>query len=233
VTVKEVKLINDGFFQLDMGLLVWMKPQYYGKMYRCALKSLLVLTDEERILVDTGAGELPEDRVKMYQLERERSLVEGLAELGIGARDITIVINTHLHFDHCGWNRAFENARLLVHKDELVHAHEPYRFQMRGYHRPHFEGLEFEIVDREVEVTEGVRVVPTPGHTPGHISVVVDHGSDRYIFCGDTGPLKENIEKRNVIGITTDPVQCLESIDRLRSLEGTYVYSHDNEQLEL
>jgi hypothetical protein len=63
--------------------------------------------------------------------------------------------------------------------------------------------------------------------------VSVDIKDKRYIFCGDAGPLMENIERRNIIGITTDPVQCLESIDKLKAIDGIYIYAHDNRQMDL
>jgi glyoxylase-like metal-dependent hydrolase (beta-lactamase superfamily II) len=201
--------------------------------YRCALKSLLILTDEERILVDTGCGDLSEEMAAFNKLEREKDLVERLREVGMRPEDITMVINTHLHFDHCGWNKVFTKARLLVQRLELAHAYKPYRFQKGGYFKPHFDGLGFEVIEGDVEIVDGVHLVTTPGHTPGHQSVVV-HIKDRtYIFCGDAGPLMENIEKRNVIGITTDPVQCLESIDKLKGIDGIFIYAHDNRQMEL
>jgi glyoxylase-like metal-dependent hydrolase (beta-lactamase superfamily II) len=233
MTVKSLELLIDGFFHLDMGMLVWMKPQYYGKLYRCALKSLLVLTEDERILVDTGCGEMDEEWMKIKRVEKDGDLIKELEKRDLVPEDITMVINTHLHFDHCGWNKVFKNAKLVVQKQELVYAHEPYRFQQGGFNKEHFEGLEFDIVDGDTDLCEGVRVMATPGHTPGHQSVVIDIEDKTYIFCGDCGPLKENIERRNVIGITTDPVQCLASIDRLRALEGTYIFAHDNTQLTL
>jgi glyoxylase-like metal-dependent hydrolase (beta-lactamase superfamily II) len=233
MVVKELALLSDGFFELDMGMLVWMKPQYYGVKYRCALKSLLIITDEDRILVDTGCGQLDDDMVRWNKVEKDTDLIQGLRARGLGPEDITVVINTHLHFDHCGWNREFKNARLIVQKEELGHAHKPYRFQKAGYHRPHFEGLAFELMDGDVEILDGIHLVTTPGHTPGHQSVVVEHEGRNYIFCGDAGPLRENIEKRNIIGITTDPVKCLESIDKLRAMEGNYIYAHDNTQMDI
>jgi len=233
MAVHELMLLSDGFFELDMGMLVWMKPQYYGVKYRCALKSLLIMTDEERILVDTGCGDLSEEMATVHKLEREKDLVENLREAGMRPEDITMVINTHLHFDHCGWNKVFTKARLMVQRAELAHAYTPFRFQKGGYYQPHFKGLGFEVVEGDVEIVDGVHLVTTPGHTPGHQSVVVDIKDKTYIFCSDAGPLMENIERRNVIGITTDPVQCLESIDKLKAIDGIFIYGHDNRQMNL
>jgi N-acyl homoserine lactone hydrolase len=184
--------------------------------------------------LDTGCGNLPEKIGEGYNFQRPQGLVDGLKGAGYRPGDISIVINTHLHFDHCGWNSAFKKARFIAQRSELEYAKNPHKFQRDGYYKPFFEGLPFELVEGDHEVTEDVKIVFTPGHTPGHQSIVVSWKGKNYIFCGDTGAVAENIQKRNVIGITTDPVKCLESIDRLRAIPNAfYVYAHDNKQPEL
>jgi glyoxylase-like metal-dependent hydrolase (beta-lactamase superfamily II) len=234
VAVKDCILLEDGTFDLDMGLLVWMKPQYYGKKYECAARSMLVVTGEDVILLDTGCGEVPERTVKEYNFKRRATLLQALERAGYPAGDVTIVINTHLHFDHCGWNRAFKNARFIVQDAELDYSQHPHKFQRDGYYKQFIEGTKFDLISGDHEVTEGVRILFTPGHTPGHQSVEVLWGKRHIVFCGDTGAVAENVLKRNVIGITTDPVKCLESIDRIRAIpDAFYVYAHDNQQAPL
>lgn len=234
MAVKDCVLLEDGTFDLDMGLLVWMKPQYYGKKYKCVARSMLVVTDEDVILLDTGCGKVPDRTVKEYNFERPSSLLQGLERAGYSPDDITTVINTHLHFDHCGWNRAFKKARFLVQMSELDYSQHPHKFQRDGYFKGVLEGTRFEPITGDHEVSEGISILFTPGHTPGHQSVVVKWRGRNMIFCGDTGAVAENILKRNVIGITTDPVKCLESIDRLRAIpDAFFVYAHDNDQPEL
>lgn len=214
-----------------MGLLVWMKSQYYGKKYKCVARSMLVETDEDNILIETGCGEVPDATVKEYNIQRKDTLIEELERAGHSTNDIDTVINTHLHFDHCGWNRAFKKAKFIVQRSELDYARNPHKFQKGGYYKPSFEGLDYELIQGDYRVAEGVVVLFTPGHSPGHQSVVVSWLGKSIVFCGDTGAVAENILKRNVIGITTDPVKCLESIDRLRSVpDALFVYAHDNQQ---
>jgi glyoxylase-like metal-dependent hydrolase (beta-lactamase superfamily II) len=231
VAVTECLLLSDGTFELDMGLLVWMKSQYYGKKYLCVARSMLVVTDKELVLLDTGCGNVPEKVKKEYKFQRPVTLIDDLKKAGYGPEDISIVINTHLHFDHCGWNKTFKKARFIVQRAELVYAHDPHKFQQGGYHKPFFDATKFELIDGDHKVTEDIEILSTPGHTPGHQSVVIKKGKKNIVFCGDTGAVAENILKRNVIGITTDPVDCLGSIDRLRGIpEAFFVYAHDNEQ---
>ena len=234
MAVKECLLLSDGTFELDMGLLVWMKSQYYGKKYNCVARSMLIETDEDLVLLDTGCGLVPEKVQKEYKFKRSVTLIDDLKKVGHAPEDITIVINTHLHFDHCGWNMSFKKARFLFQRKELEYARDPHKFQRSGYHRPFFDGTDFELLDGDHKVVEGIELLATPGHTPGHQSVVVRWHGKNIVFCGDTGAVAENILKRNVIGITTDPVACLVSIDRLRGVpDAFYVYAHDNEQPKL
>jgi glyoxylase-like metal-dependent hydrolase (beta-lactamase superfamily II) len=245
--VKSVKLLSDGSFEIDKGLLVYGKSQYYGIKYMAALKPMLVIAgDDQRILIDTGIGELPEKYAKYYRIARKISLTQSLLTEGLKPEDISIVINTHLHFDHCGNNVLFDNAKFIVQTMELSYARNPDRFQKGGYIKELFESVSYATVDSDCEIVEGVRVILTPGHTPGHQSVIVEvypgvteppgtarSNGARYIYCGDVAPLRENLEARNIVGILHNPVEALASIDKLRAIKGTYIYSHDNEQLAI
>jgi len=228
----KVNLLSDGFFTLDMGLLVYGKTPYYGKLYKAALKPLLVETDTEKVLIDTGIGELPESYKKFYQTERTQTLLKSLNQEGLTPEDITAIINTHLHMDHTGNNHLFPNAKTYVQKDELEYAYNPHRFQRAAYIQEFFDGLDFITVNGDYHFSDTIDILKTPGHTPGHQSVVIHHDTD-YIYCGDIAPLKENLEKRNIVGVLYNPVDALKSLDRLRSLEGVHIFSHDNEQMSI
>jgi len=188
----ELRLLSDGSFTLDKSLIVYMK--YMGELYEAALKPLLIITDKEKVLVDTGIGDLPESHRKFFPVKRktDETLKAQLMKHGLKPDDVDIVINTHLHFDHCGNNRLFKKARFLVQKDELQYAFEPERFQQAAYVREFFdvEGLNYETVRGNSRVCEGVTVMRTPGHSIGHQSVVVE-GDDgkNYVDCGDAAPI--------------------------------------------
>ncbi|MFQ5711778.1 MAG: N-acyl homoserine lactonase family protein [Candidatus Geothermarchaeales archaeon] len=231
--MSAVRLLSDGFFGIDKGFLVYRKASYYGVPYMAALKPLLVIVDGERMLVDTGIGELPPRIKRFYEIERERTLERNLREEGLKPGDITIVINTHLHLDHCGNNALFKNAKFYVQRDELRYAYSPDRFQKNTYVRELFDAVDYVTVKGDHEVSESVRIISTPGESPGHQSVIVDAEDERYIYCGDASPLRENLERRNVPGTLYNPVQALESIDRLRGIQGIHIFSHDRDQLSL
>jgi len=232
--VLKLFLLCDGFFCLDKSLVVYMK--YMGEVYEAALKPLLIITDKEKVLVDTGIGDLPEPRRKFFPVKRkaDETLKAQLMKHGLKPDDIDVVIHTHLHFDHCGNNKLFKNARFVVQRDELRYAYEPEKFQQAAYVREFFDvkGLNYETVRGRTRVCEGVTVMCTSGHSVGHQSVVIE-GDDgkNYVYCGDAAPIRENLERRNIPGILYNAHKALESIDRLRRIKNAvYIYPHDNQQ---
>ena len=126
-----------------------------------------------RILVDTGmidsTPELDEEWHPRVYPERI-------------PRDVSLVVNTHLHFDHCGGNRLFAGLPIYVQRAEREAAREP------GYTIPEwveFEGARYVELEGEAEVASRVRVLPTPGHTPGHQSVLVETEDGLVVVAGD------------------------------------------------
>ncbi|UCD92105.1 MAG: N-acyl homoserine lactonase family protein [Methanobacteriota archaeon] len=232
MSVKEVKLLSDGYFNIDMGLLVYGKTKYYGKVYKAALKPLLIVCNDEYILVDTGIGILPERVRKFYTLDKSKDLATSLRESGFSVDDISVVISTHLHLDHVGNNALFKNAKFFAQREEIEYSKKPHRFQKQAYLKEYLDRVDYKPISGKKEIVEGVWTIPTPGHTPGHQSILVK-GKETYVYCGDVCPLKENYEMRNIVGVLHNPVNALESIDKLKKLGGHPVFSHDNEQMKL
>jgi N-acyl homoserine lactone hydrolase len=234
LTVLDVRLLSDGYFTLDKSFLVFGK--YQGIKYKAALRPLLVRTEKEAILVDTGIGNLPPNYQRFHEVirSREEELSHSLKTAGLKPSDVTMVVNTHLHFDHCGNNRMFENSKFLIQTDEVRYAYFPDRFMRVSYLRDFFdiEG-DYLPVRGRYEIENGVEIIPTPGHTIGHQSLVVKWKNRNIVYTGDAAPLPENIEKRNITGMIYDSAMGVQSIDTLRRIENpVYIYSHDNEQLK-
>jgi len=231
----QLHLLCDGYFTLDKSFVVYMK--YMGQQYHAALKPLLILTSKEKVLVDTGIGELPEKYRKTFPVDRktDESLRAQLAQHGLKTEDIDIVINTHLHFDHCGNNALFPKAKFFVQADEFRYAYAPDRFQQAAYIRELFDvKTDYQLVHGKHQITDNVFVVPTPGHSIGHQSVIVRADEKNYVYCGDAAPTKENLERRNIPGVLYCAHKALKSIDQLRTVKNAvYIYSHDNEQMAL
>jgi N-acyl homoserine lactone hydrolase len=128
---------------------------------------------EGRVLVDTGLID------STPELDEEWS---PRFDLGTIPRDVVFVINTHLHFDHCGGNRLFAGTPIYVQRREREAA------RAEDYTIPEwveFDGARYEELEGETELLPGLRVIPTPGHTPGHQSVLVDTDEGLVVVAGD------------------------------------------------
>jgi N-acyl homoserine lactone hydrolase len=132
------------------------------------------------ILVDTGVG-WPTELVKEWKVVN-RHAAEALDEHDLSPADVRIVINTHLHFDHCGQNAVFKHAPFYIQRTELGRARRENDITNQWFD---FAGARFELLDGDAEVAEGVRVVATPGHTSGHQSVVIDTPDGGAVMIGD------------------------------------------------
>jgi N-acyl homoserine lactone hydrolase len=131
------------------------------------------------VLVDTGVGG-PEQLLADWRVVN-RSVADALAEHDLAPGDVRLVLNTHLHFDHCGQNSVFRHAPFYLQRAELDRARREAR-QLTDWFD--FAGARFELLDGDAEVLPGVRVVATPGHTVGHQSVVVA-GDGEELLIGD------------------------------------------------
>ncbi|MFX0114949.1 MAG: N-acyl homoserine lactonase family protein [Candidatus Hodarchaeota archaeon] len=229
----ELHLLSDGFFELNLGFLVYGKADYFKKDYWAAINPLLIIMDDYHILCDSGIGDLPEKFTKWYNVKRpEGDLDQNLEKHGLTKQDIDFIIQTHLHFDHFSQDiQSFSNAKIIAQTEEIRYAFLPDRFQAGGYlpAKHLLSKVSFQPVNGYGEVLEGIEVIPTPGHTPGHQSVIIHAETEMVVYTGDAAPLKENLERRNIPGVLWSSWQALESIDLLRDLEAdSYIPSHSN-----
>jgi N-acyl homoserine lactone hydrolase len=185
------------------------------------------------LLYDTGVGS-GNDEVDRYFLPRRRDLAEALASHGLSPDDVTAVANSHLHFDHCGGNLSFEGRPVYVRAAELQAAREP------DYTIPEWVGfgrIEFVELDEETEpeLTPGVRLVPTPGHSVGHQSLIVQDEGGTVVVAGQAVYTLAEWEgstdpRRSGADSSIDPLLYSESVRRLRRLDPARVlFSHDVE----
>ena len=131
-------------------------------------------------LVDTGYG-TPLALIKDYR-PVNASVAEALRTHDVDPSDIRWVINSHLHFDHCGQNAVFPQAPFYVQRTEYEGRH---RYADTPAEWLEFAGARVELLDGEREIVSGVRVITTPGHTPGHQSVEVDTSAGPALLTGD------------------------------------------------
>ena len=138
---------------------------------------------EPKVLVDVGCT-LEAFLSRGSNQTEIKSLEDGLAKLGLKPEDIDIVIMTHLHFDHVEYAYKFTNARFFVQKKELDYALNPHQL-FRGVYKPWmFKDLNFEVIDGDKEIMDGIRVMLTPGHSPGGQSVAINTHQGIAIITG-------------------------------------------------
>ena len=209
-------MVNGGDIRLDGGAMhgvvpktLWSKLVSCDEHNRCTYTTncLLVELGGRRVLVEAGNGDKFPARMKeIFGIDHDRSIAVALSEIGVEPDSIDVVVLTHLHFDHVGGctRRAgdsvepvFRRARHVVQRAELdaaLHPHERNRASYLDENLgPLLEAGLVEAVDGEVEVTPGVRVLPTPGHSRGHQSVLIDGGGERALFLGDVVPTSVHV----------------------------------------
>jgi N-acyl homoserine lactone hydrolase len=151
----------------------------------------LVWTPAALVLFDTGIGPTHDFIDEFYKPRRE-SLTELLAAFDASPRDVDVIVNCHLHFDHCGENQEFPGTRIVVQRRELDDAREP------GYTVPEwidFDGAAYEVVEDEHSISDGVYVLPTPGHTAGHQSLVLETSEGVVILAGQAADSSSGFEE--------------------------------------
>lgn len=182
------------------------------------------------ILVDTGIGDPPAEIIRHWDIVNEQMAV-ALAEHDLSPADVKIVVNTHLHWDHCGQNAVFRHAPFYVQRPELERARREETLTSEWFD---FTGARLELLEGEAEVAAGVRVIPTPGHTAGHQSVVVAGETGMDLFIGDaayTQDIFESFEElpvEKVVGQAEDAVAWRESLRLVQALGPESVhFCHD------
>jgi N-acyl homoserine lactone hydrolase len=166
------------------------------------------------ILVDTGVG-WPTELVQEWKVVN-RHAADALAEHDLSPTDVTIVINSHLHFDHCGQNAVFKHAPFFVQRSELTRARRQEVLTSEWFD---FTGARFELLDGDAEIAEGVRVVATPGHTVGHQSVFVDTADGAAVMIGDAAYTADIYHDADKADLSAWPGQHANRRDWTKSLK--------------
>jgi len=181
------------------------------------------------ILVDTGVG-WPTELLKEWKIVN-RHAADVLAEHDLSPADVRIVINSHLHFDHCGQNAVFKHAPFYVQRSELDRARSEKSDVSEWFD---FAGARFELVEGDAQIAEGVRVVATPGHTVGHQSVIVDTPDGGAVMIGDAAYTAniyreaDEADLSNWRGQYSDRAAWSDSLHRLQGMDPhTVHFCHD------
>jgi len=204
----ELLVVSDGIIRQDAGATFGLVPRVMWERYTpdlddnhripVGLNSLVVRSEGKTILVDTGVGTKPTRPPGAMVIDQSATLLEDLLRAGVRPDEIDIVVNTHLHFDHCGGDTrnedgspvpAFPRARYFIQKSEWEAATHPNERTRGTYLAENFEPLhdarQVELVSGEVDLSKGVRIVPAPGHTEGHCVIELESDGKYALYVGE------------------------------------------------
>lgn len=257
-----VHAIEAGGIKLDGGAMfgiipktLWQKqiPSDDRNRIPLAMRCLLIEHESGLILIDTGMGNKESPKlhdiygVENAGVDNRTALEDGLAKIGVSTDDIDIVINTHLHFDHAGGNTykdadgnikaTFSNARYIVQSGEYDWATHTNERTAGSYFNHNYTPIEamgkFDFVKGEKEVVQGIRLIPTPGHTPAHQSILLESAGARAFYIADLAPTHAHIPLVWVMGYDVEPLVTLETkrhVLKQAHEEGwTIIFEHDHQ----
>lgn len=251
----ELHVVSDGTFLYDGGAhfglvpkVLWEKIVQADELNRIplSLNCLLIESEGKNILVDTGFGDkLTAKERRILDLAGEGRLLRSLQQLGLDPDDIDIVINTHLHSDHCGGNTVlhggkavptFPKAEYWIQRLEWADASFPNERTKATYLKENFlpvkESGQLRLLYGDTRVTPEVCCIVTRGHTRAHQSVVIESGGKTGIFLGDLASWAVNIERLAwVPAYDVEPLETIETKRRIRQWtlekEALLIFEHD------
>ena len=256
--LKLMKLypIETGNFKLDGGAMFGVVPKVlWSKAYACdennlcnwSMRCLLVVDGDRKILIDNGIGEKQDEKwLKHYYLNGDATLEGSLVDVGFTPYDITDVILTHMHFDHCGgsvkWNNdrtgyelAFPNATYWTSRQQFEWATNPNRREKASFLKenilPIQESGQLKLIDEEGEYLPNITFKLYDGHTNGQLIPHIKYNGKTVVFMADLMPSAAHIPMPWIMAYDTKPLQTLKDRERFyeEALAEDYIlfFEHD------
>jgi glyoxylase-like metal-dependent hydrolase (beta-lactamase superfamily II) len=260
----DLTLCTDGTYLLDGGAMfgvvpkpLWEKRTPADEQNRIllGLNTVVVRTGQHTVVIETGIGN--KQSAKMREIhQNQKMLPTSLAAAGVHPDEVDVVLNTHLHFDHCGWNTTlvpdgsvhptFPNARYFAHAGEVEHGHLQHDRDRVSYLSPNYDPLiangqmtllSTDAIAHAPEIVPGISVELFPGHTAHMLAVHIESrsrgGSAQHAcFVGDLIPTTHHLDPTWVMGYDLDPVTCIDQRKRLyqRAIpeDWTLLFPHDH-----
>ncbi|HET7186901.1 MAG TPA: MBL fold metallo-hydrolase [Gemmatimonadaceae bacterium] len=259
----KVHALQAGLQQLDGGAMFGVVPKTLWERKIPAddrnriplgMRCLLIEHPDGLVLIDTGAGDKESEKFYgIYGIENSpiggvgpTQLESALEQAGFSAADVTLVINSHLHFDHAGGNTrkgengaavpSFPNARYVVRKGEWDWAHHANERTSASYFAHNYDPLQasgqLELVDHDAPILPGLSLRRTPGHTPHHQGILIESGGERMFYLADLSPTTSHVPLPWIMGYDVEPLVTLETKRRLwaeaAAERWTMVFEHDS-----
>jgi glyoxylase-like metal-dependent hydrolase (beta-lactamase superfamily II) len=237
----ELTVCTDGSYRLDGGAMfgvvpktLWQKRSSADELNRIllGLNSVVVRTGSHTVLIETGIGN--KQSAKMREIHQNQELLPAsLAAAGVRPEEVDIVINSHLHFDHCGWNTTlhpdgsvtptFPNARYFAHLGEAEHGHLQLDRDRVSYLSPNYDpliesGQMTLLTDRGIQsdpvIVPGISVELFPGHTRHLMGIHIESEGKHACYISDLIPTTAHLDPTWVMGYDLDPLEAIEQKKR-------------------
>ncbi|MGE6611270.1 YtnP family quorum-quenching lactonase [Peribacillus sp. NPDC076916] len=236
--IGEIKLtwLNGGVTHLDGGAMfgvvpkpLWAKKYPVNENNQIELRTdpILVQANGLNMLIDSGIGngKLNDKQKRNFGVTEESNLVEDLGRLGIQPNDIDYILMTHLHFDHaCGltkregetWVPVFERAEIITTQTEWVEMKNPNIRSKSTYWAENWEAVASLVrpFEGEQEITDGIKMLHTGGHSDGHAIIIIEDGGDRLIHMADIMPTHAHANVLWVLAYDDYPMTSIEAKEK-------------------
>ncbi|MGC2398220.1 MAG: MBL fold metallo-hydrolase [Acidobacteriaceae bacterium] len=255
----ELTILTDGSYFLDGGAMfgvvpkpLWEKRMPANERNQIVLgtNTVVVRTGKHTVVIETGIGnKLSEKQRSIY--DSRQLLMQSFQAAAIRPEEVDVVINTHLHFDHCGWNTTrkengaivptFPNARYFAHRGEVEHGHLQLERDAVSYISDNYDPLiatgQMTLLDvsagESQEIVPGVSVEVFPGHTAQLMAVMLDSAGKRACYISDLIPTSAHLDPTWVMGYDLYPLTCIEQRKRFfsRSIPERWLvlFTHDHD----
>ena len=232
----ELTVCTDGTYRLDGGAMfgvvpkpLWQKraPADENNTILLGLNTVVVRTGKHTVVIETGIGNKTPDKMRAI-FQNQELLPKSLAAAGVRPEEVDFVINTHLHFDHCGWNTTlnpdgsvtptFPNARYFAHRGEVEHGHAQFERDRVSYLSPNYDPLiangqmtllNNQQITMHPEIIPGISVELFPGHTAQLMGVHIHSAGERACYISDLIPTSAHLDPTWVMGYDLDPMTCI------------------------
>ncbi|MCU1312030.1 MAG: beta-lactamase-like protein [Candidatus Angelobacter sp.] len=249
----ELTILSDGTYFLDGGSMfgvvpksLWSKKAQVNERNQmdCGLNSVLVRSGDKNVLIETGIGNKLSDKLKAIY-EPQELLMKSFEAAGVSPDEIDIVINSHLHFDHCGWNTiykggkavpTFPNAKYYAQRGEWEHGRKQLERDKISYmsdnYDPLIESGQMQLLTGDAQIIPGVSVALYPGHTRNMQAVMIESGGKTACYISDLIPTAAHIDLTWVMSYDLFPLETIESRKRYYSRaipeQWLTIFTHDH-----
>ena len=250
----ELTAISDGYYVADGGAFFGVVPKVMwqrkvrsdeNNRIKVSCNSVLVRTGAKNVLIETGIGSKLSEKFKnIYQ--NEEKLLQNLGAAGVGPEEIDIVINSHLHFDHCGWNTVyrdgvavatFPRARYYAPEGEWKHGSLQLERDRVSYISDNYDPLlrsgQMQLLAGDTEILPGISVAVYPGHTRNMMAVFIRSGGKTACYISDLIPTTWHLDVTWVMAYDLFPLETIESKKRYYAQavpeQWLTIFTHDPE----